>query len=111
MPRSVPERRLNRRPSVCGAAPLNRRGVILVIVLIVIAVLSLAAYHYTDMMTAEFSVATNSTRAAQARAAADSAVNYCLVALSTPDNLNNTLNGCPFNNPDVFQGQAVKVFN
>src|SRR4051794_32628742 len=100
MPRSAPERRLDRRPAVCGTAPLNRRGVILVIVLIVIAVLSLAAYHYTDMMTAEHGVTLNSTRAAQARAAADSAVNYCLVALSTPDNLNNILNGLPYNNPN-----------
>src|SRR3954447_13916339 len=104
MPRIAPQRRTGlRRPTGHGTAPLNRRGMVLIIVLIVIAVLSLVAYHYTDMMTAEYGVSMNLTRAAQARFAANSAVNYGLVVLSTPDNINNTLTGTPFNNPGAFQ--------
>jgi type II secretory pathway component PulK len=112
MARIAFKRRLDlQQPAGCGTAPLNRRGIVIVAVLVVIAILSLAAYHYTDMMTAEYRVAVGFTRAAQVRAAAESGIAYVSAMLSDPNNVTNLLNGLPFNNPAMFQGQVVSVFN
>jgi type II secretory pathway component PulK len=85
----------------------RRSGVVLLAVLVVIALLTLAAYQYSQLMLAEYQAAASYTRAAQARALADSGVHYTAALLSTPDNITNLLNGNPYDNPQFFSGIAV----
>lgn len=90
-----------RRPD----AKHSRRGVILLAVLVVIVLLSLAAYRYNDLMSAEYQATHSSVRAAQARSFADSGVAY--VMSMTAAGVEQTLGGNPFNNPEAFAGIEV----
>ncbi|MBI3821048.1 MAG: general secretion pathway protein GspK [Planctomycetes bacterium] len=65
----------------------KRRGVVLIAVLVVIAALSLAAYHYSDMMTSEFKASEYSHRNVQARAFAESGY-FTIIAPPDPDDSN-----------------------
>jgi type II secretory pathway component PulK len=80
---------------------------VLIAVLIVIVVLTLAAYQFSELMTAENKAATSYVHYAQARALAESGVAYAAVMLSNADALSSTLNGNPYSNPSVFQRVAV----
>jgi type II secretory pathway component PulK len=82
-----------------------------VAVLVVVASLSLAGYHYSDMMVAESKASEYAHRSAQARAFAESGIHYAAAMLANPDNYNGTLGGNPWNNPGVFQGQSVQSDN
>jgi type II secretory pathway component PulK len=84
----------------------DRRGVVLIAVLIVTVLLSLAAYQYTDLMTAEYKASSNAVRYAQARAAAESGIIYVATLLADP-NMATMVNGNPFDNATVFQNQPV----
>lgn len=84
-----------------------RRGVVIVAVLLVVILLSLAAYQYADMTTAEAAVSANAHRAVQTRAFAESGIYYTAALLSNQQNVNNVLNGNPYNNSQVFQGIPV----
>src|SRR5207302_3890787 len=66
--------------------PLNRErpGYVLIAVLIVIAVLSLAAYQFTELMTSEYRAAARTNDAAQARHAAVSGIHYAAAMLADP---------------------------
>lgn len=86
---------------------LVRQGYVLVAVLIVIVVLSLAAYNFADAMAAEYSVAHRNTEAAQAKAHALSGVHYAMAMLSDPNTLKTTLGGNPYDNPQYFSNIAV----
>jgi len=83
-----------------------RRGVVLLAVLVVIVLLSLAAYQYSDMMLAEYKASVNAHHAAQARAFADSGIAYAAVLLSTSDNIA-TVNGNVYDNPTSFRDVVV----
>ncbi len=85
---------------------LPRRGVVLLAVLIVVVLLSLAAYRYSELMTAEYRAADSHARAVQSRAAAESGVHYAAALLGNPANLN-SLNGNPWDNASAFQDAAV----
>ncbi|HEX4611107.1 MAG TPA: hypothetical protein VH092_23150 [Urbifossiella sp.] len=85
----------------------DREGFVIVAVLIVVVILSLAAYRFTDLMTAEYRAAARSEDAAQARYAARSAVHYAAAMLSDPDSLANDLGGNPFAE-NAFQTQVVR---
>lgn len=87
--------------------PADRRGYVLIVVLIVIVVLSLAAYRFTEVMTAEAEVAYRSTEAAQARAHAVSGVHYAAGLLSDPNAVTGTLGGNPFDAPSAFSGVTL----
>jgi hypothetical protein len=76
-------------------------------VLIVIVVLSLAAYRFTDAMTAEYKVAVRSTQAAQAKTFAASGVYYAAGALSDPGTLSGQLGGNPYDNPGLFSNVSL----
>ena len=52
----------------------NRKSFVLLAVLVVVVVLSLAAYRFSDLMLAEYRAADSYTRSVQARALADSGV-------------------------------------
>jgi type II secretory pathway component PulK len=71
-------------------------------VLIVVVILSLAAYRYTDSMTAEYQVAVRSSEAAQAKVYANSGLHYAMGALSDPITLNDQFGANPYDNPSQF---------
>ncbi len=85
----------------------RRRGVVLIAVLLIVVVLSLAAYQYSEWITAENRAASGYQHAIQTRALADSGVNYAAVMLSNSDAFTNTLDGNPFDNSAVFQNVVV----
>jgi type II secretory pathway component PulK len=89
----------------------QRPGYVLLAVLIVIVVLSLAAYRYSDMTNSESKATQNILQNAQAKALADSGIYYAMGLLSDPNAYANTLGGNPFNNPGAFQNQAVDLGN
>jgi len=86
----------------------ERQGFVIVAVLIVVVVLSLAAYRFTDLMTAEYRAAARSQTAAQARAAARSGVHYAAAMLSDPAILNGELGGNPYADGS-FSPQTVRA--
>jgi type II secretory pathway component PulK len=83
-----------------------RRAVVLLAVLVVVVLLSLAAYRYSELMTAEYRAADSHARALQARSAAESGVWYAAALLGNADNLN-TLTGNPWDNASAFQDVAI----
>ncbi len=87
----------------------RRRGVVLVTVLVVVVMLTLAAYQYSELMMAEYKAATSYQRAAQARALADSGVNYAAMLLSDKNAFANVLLSNPYDNPDVFREVRVST--
>ena len=84
----------------------RRRAVVLIAVLIAVTLLSLAAYQYSDLMTAEYRAADNAHRAAQARACAESGILHTAAALANPDYVSNQLRSNIWNN-DVFSGYVI----
>jgi type II secretory pathway component PulK len=86
----------------------RRRAVVLLAVLVVVVLLSLAAYQYSELMTAEYHAAHSSATALQARAAADSGVWFAAALLSNPDNLS-TMTGNPWDNAPTFQDVAISA--
>ncbi len=83
-----------------------RRGIVLLAVLIVVVLLSLAAYQYSELMTAEYRAADSHARALRARAAADSGIAFASALLGNPDNLS-SLSGTPWDNQPTFQDVSV----
>ncbi|QDU18202.1 type II secretion system protein GspK [Urbifossiella limnaea] len=96
-----------RRPAADTGRRAPRRGFVIVAVLIVVVVLSLAAYRFTDLMTAEYRAAARSQDSAQARAAARSGVHYAAAMLSDPSILNGELGGNPYAD-GAFYPQLVR---
>jgi type II secretory pathway component PulK len=96
------------RGSLHTARRLRREGYVLLAVLIVIVVLSLMAYRFTDSMGAEYRAAVRTTDIARSRAAALSGIHYAASLLSNTDSFTNTLNSSPTtDNPGLFSGQVV----
>jgi hypothetical protein len=83
----------------------NRRAVVLLAVLVVIVLLSLAAYRYNDWMSAEYRAADSAIKAIQARAVAESGVHYAAALLAGDPST--TLNNNPYDNPSMFQDIEV----
>ena len=90
-----------------GRGSATRPGFVLVAVLVVVVVLALAAYQFTDLMTAESRAAARSGDAAQARLAAASGVHYAAAMLADPTSFNTTLAGNPFA-AGAFAEQVVR---
>lgn len=86
---------------------LRRRAYTLIAVLIVVTVLSLAAYRFADGMTSEYSVAVRTSEAAQARSFAVSGVHYAAAALADPNTFSGTLANNPYDNPSFFSNVTV----
>jgi len=70
-------------------------------VLIVIVVLSLVAYRFTDAMTADYRASVRTADLAQSRAAAESGIHYVAAMLADPETRASIL-GDSLNNPGVF---------
>ena len=85
----------------------RRGGMVLVSVLIIVVVLTLAAYQFSELMMAEYRAAHSYKRSGQAKALADSGVHYTAAMLSDVNAMANTLNYNPWDNPSVFQDVLV----
>ncbi|MGL6073663.1 MAG: general secretion pathway protein GspK, partial [Fimbriiglobus sp.] len=88
-------------------SPAPRKAYVLVAVLIVVVVLSLAAYRFTDSMTSEFAVAQRTSESAQTKAFATSGIHYAMGMLSDPNAMSGTLNNNPYDNPSAFSAQTL----
>src|SRR5262245_35902149 len=86
--------RRSRPPMSCGslrdpqppdARLAQRRGRVLILVLVVIAMLALGAYAFTNLMLAHHEAAVITGRQAQARSLVDSGVTAVQMFLSQPD--------------------------
>jgi type II secretory pathway component PulK len=86
---------------------LGRRGMVLIAVLLATVLLSLAAYHYADLMTSEYKATENAVRYSQAKANAESSVHYVMGLLSDPSALGQ-LNGNLWDNPAYFRDIVVR---
>ena len=84
----------------------NRGGVALILVLIVIVLLSLGAYTFTDLMVAQQHATLMSGRRAKARAAVASGVEYIKDYLSL-EAVDQESVGGHFDNPAYFQDVIV----
>jgi type II secretory pathway component PulK len=89
----------------------SRSGLVLFAVLMVITVLSLAAYQYLDLMMSEARASNRILRATEARGLADSGVHYVCGILGTTDYVNSTLGNNVYDNPTSFQGQTLTTSN
>jgi len=87
--------------------PVKREGYVLFAVLIVVVVLSLAAYRYAESMSTELQVAVRTSDASATKGYAASGVHYAIGMLSDPDTLNGSLGGNPYDNRDLFGGVVV----
>jgi hypothetical protein len=90
-----------------SSSATTRPGYTLIAVMLVVVVLSLAAYRFSEAMTAEFGVAVRSRDAAQAKLHAISGIHFAAGALSDANTLNNTLGGNPFDNANVFSNVQI----
>jgi type II secretory pathway component PulK len=98
-----------RRPDTARQiASAPREGFVLVAVLLVVVVLALAAYQFSESMAAEYAASDSYARVGQARAIAKSAIDYSMVMLSNPDTFASTLGGNPIDNPTAFQHIIVQ---
>jgi type II secretory pathway component PulK len=88
-------------------ASVCRRGIVLLAVLVVLVGLTLAAYQFSELMSAEYKAADSYTRAAQAHALAESGIHYVAALLSNTDSFSGTLNSNPFDNTQPFQDIIV----
>ncbi len=93
------------RPNSPGVKP--RKAYVLIAVLIVVTVLSLAAYRFTDAMTSEYTVAARSAEAAQTKAFAASGVHYAMGMLADPSTFAGTLSYNPYDNASAFSAQPL----
>jgi len=97
---------LLRTTSTGARTSAPRRGFVLIAVLMVVVVLSLAAYQYSALMDAEAMAAERIRKTAEAKLYADSGLNHFMAYASDKDTFTGTLNSNPFDNP-AFQSVAV----
>ncbi len=84
-----------------------RGGYVIFAVLIVIVVLSLVAYRFTESMSAEVRASAHANDDAQAKLAAVSGLHYAAAVLSDRATFYGELEGNPFDNDDVFDRVEV----
>ncbi|MFG0268162.1 MAG: general secretion pathway protein GspK [Rhodopirellula sp. JB055] len=83
-----------------------RRGFFLVLVLIVIAVATMAVYSFTDLMIAADETAYLAGDLVQARATVDSGIEAVRLTLAQSASMREDAGGV-FNNPNLFQGVPI----
>src|SRR5262249_6966923 len=84
----------------------DRRGVVLIAVLLVVAILSLASYQYAELMLAEYKASANAVRYHQARLAAESGVHYTAALIAHTANAPANPSG---DKPQVFKDIVVNA--
>ncbi len=85
----------------------RRRGVVLLAVLLVVSILTLAAFRFSEAMLSEARAVDSYEQSNQARLLADAGINYTASLFAT-QNSALVLNGNYTNNPDYFQGVLVR---
>lgn len=82
----------------------GRLGSVLLLIVVVVGLLTLAAYNFAQSMTTEFEAASVYTMTVQAKASADSGIEYAATILGNKQNLavENLIH-----NPKLFMGQVV----
>ncbi len=83
------------------------KAVILLAVLVVVVLLTLAAYQYSELVTAEYRAADSYERSGKAKAYAASGVHYVAAIVGNSNNFTSQVNGNPHDNPTAFQGKIV----
>jgi flagellar basal body-associated protein FliL len=91
-----------RRPHKKQSAQ-SRKAIILLAVLVVVVMLTLAAYQYSELVTAEYRAADSYARSSQARAFAASGVHYVAAIVGNSTNFTTVLNSNPYDNSTVFR--------
>lgn len=94
----------NHIPACHAIAIPPRRGLVLIVVLVVIVLLSLGAYTFSEFMVIENKSAVFHAKTVQARAMADSGVEFVSALLS---NRSNVASIGLFHNPGLFQGHLM----
>lgn len=82
-------------PGIHRSECSRRRSYVLIAVLIVIVVLTLAGYQFTELMTAEYRASVRTQQAAQARHNAISGIHYAAALLADPSSFYGDLQGNP----------------
>ncbi|MFL5343111.1 MAG: hypothetical protein ACJ8F7_23515 [Gemmataceae bacterium] len=85
----------------------HRPGSALLAVLVIVALLSLASYQYSELMFQEYRAADSSMRALQAKAVADSGIHYIAAVLADPTSFQSMLNGNPYDNQSALSQVQV----
>jgi hypothetical protein len=80
---------------------------VILAVLVTVVIMSLLSYRYVDLMNQQYRSSLNVARTAQARALAESGVNYTALLLAGPTTTSDLLNLNPYNNSDLFGKQLV----
>ena len=84
---------LLRHPITGQRSPASRRGgFVIVAVLMVVTVLSLAAYQYSALMDAEVLAAERIRKSTEAKALADSGIYHAMAHVADPDAFEGVLN-------------------
>jgi type II secretory pathway component PulK len=91
------------RCAIARCVHSQREAYVLVAVLIVIVVLTLAAYRYSDMMMSEFRASDRILKNVEARTIADSGIQYTMALLADKSALTSTLGDNPYDNEGVFK--------
>lgn len=94
------------RPHLSERQVRDQSGFVLVVVLIVIAMLSLSGYAFTELMSTEYKAAHVQGSATQARLAAESGVELVKAYLAMAPQARQEFGG-HFDNPERFQGVQV----
>jgi hypothetical protein len=89
-----------------GGAPA-RDGYVILAVLMLVVVLSLVGYRFSDMMAAEYRAAARTGDDAQLKMAALAGLNYAAGVLSDRNTFNTQLGGNPFDNQAMFSAVPV----
>jgi len=97
---------MHRPPSLERSSP--RRGMVLLAVLLVVVLLTLAAYQYVELMTAEYRAVDSYRRSVQARACAESGVHYAAALLAADPNGNYFDDGDTFASVLVHQSDITR---
>ena len=85
----------------------SRSGAVLIAVLIVIVLLTLVAFQFSELMLQEYAAANSSMKAVQARACADSGIYVAAAMLADKDTLKGTLGNNPYDSESQFGNVLV----
>ena len=91
------------------SSKMSRDGYVLVAVLIVLVVLTLAAYRYSDLMISEYRATDRIFKNVEAKALADAGIHYTMAQLADPNAFATNLGGNPYYNQGVFQNASVNI--
>ncbi len=97
---------LHRKCNTADRLVRHRRGFVLLVVTIVLILLSLAAWAYTNKMVIEKDATMMYGRDVEARIAAESAIEYTAIQIGNLQK-DNTLN--VFHNTTIFRGQVLEL--